>query len=513
MDNKYKINLSEILYICFFSIMLIAKGIGLYDGQTLYKITLVVAFLLAGVKMCITHYTKLEWLVIVLVGLLSVCVYFVSKEKGILICVLTVIALKNVSVKRLFNIGAWVWGITMVGTVSYFLMFLNQSGYKVHDKLGLGHIFRWSLGYSHPNILHVSYLVLAVFIIYNLGEKYDWKKLFLLMAGNIYIFLYSVSYTGFLIVAIYLVGSLYIVWRKKISKLEYTLVELVFPGCLAISFLAPLCLDYSSRLFYIINTIFNNRLYLAYFYLVPENVKLLGNNLAKLTTSMLTLDNSYLFSFIFYGVIVFACIVIVNLVVIHRYIKEKRNKELMIFVCFLITGITEPLLFNTSFKNLTLLFIGDCLLNNTKSFLKDKKTYAILPNVDRVVCLDLSMIYCFKEQFKDIWHKNKRKVVAGGMCIGAVCCIITLMVTHMPKGYVVPRVHSDVASKEALYVEDVSVYEEEGIQVLNYVDAETKMQLFGGNIVILEYIRKGVSSLLLFSSIGAGCILAYFYVK
>ena len=122
---------------------------------------------------------------------------------------------------------------------------------------------------------------------------------------EIYIFLYSVSYTGFLIVAIYLVGSLYIVWRKKISKLEYTLVELVFPGCLAISFLAPLCLDYSSRLFYIINTIFNNRLYLAYFYLVPENVKLFGNNLAKLTTSMLTLDNSYLFSFIFYGVICF----------------------------------------------------------------------------------------------------------------------------------------------------------------------------------------------------------------
>ena len=408
MNNNYKIYLSEILYICFLTIMLVAKGIGLYDGQMMYKIALVVAFLSVGLKMCITRYTRSEWISIILLGVLSLCVYWISKEKGILICILTVVAIKNVSVKRVFKIGAWIWGITMSGTIFYYLLFLNQSGYKVHDKLGLGHIFRWSLGYSHPNILHVSYLVLAAFIIYNWNEKYDWKKMILLMIGNIYIFLNSVSYTGFLIVSVYIVGSLYIVWRKEIGKFEYALVELVFPFCVGISFLAPLCLDYSSRLFYIVNTIFNNRLYLAYVYLIPENIKLLGNNLARFTTSMFTLDNAYLFSFIIYGVIVFVCLALVYLIVIHRYIKEKRNKELMIFVCFLVAGITEPFLFNTSFKNLTLFFIGDCLFNS----FKEKESYAIISKGDKAFHFSLEKIYSIKEEISNNWNKNKKKIVS-----------------------------------------------------------------------------------------------------
>ena len=40
--NSVTIRMSELLYLCFLGIMFFAKGIGLYDGQTAYKVFLVV---------------------------------------------------------------------------------------------------------------------------------------------------------------------------------------------------------------------------------------------------------------------------------------------------------------------------------------------------------------------------------------------------------------------------------------------------------------------------------------
>ena len=59
-DNAHKqmtIKLSELLYLLYFGLMLFAKGIGLYDGQTVYKAFLLLAFACIAVKMCITEYT------------------------------------------------------------------------------------------------------------------------------------------------------------------------------------------------------------------------------------------------------------------------------------------------------------------------------------------------------------------------------------------------------------------------------------------------------------------------
>lgn len=145
--------------------------------------------------MCVTGHTVKEWGIIGILGLLAVLVYLDSKEKGILILALTILSMKGVAKDRVFRVGMWVWGITMSGNVLYHLLNLDSSGYKVHEKLGLGHIFRWDLGFSHPNVLRISYLMLCGFIIYNLDRKYDWKHVIGLMLGNLFIFLYSVSYT------------------------------------------------------------------------------------------------------------------------------------------------------------------------------------------------------------------------------------------------------------------------------------------------------------------------------
>ena len=150
-------------------------------------------------KMCVTKHTLKEWVLMVLSCLLVTVLYLNCKEKGIVICTLVVLAMKEVSLDRAFKVGMWTWRITMFDNIIYHLINLDASGYKVHEKLGLGHVFRWDLGFLHPNVLHISCLVLVAFIVYNLGEKYNWKYMLLLRVGNLFIFLYFVSYTGILV--------------------------------------------------------------------------------------------------------------------------------------------------------------------------------------------------------------------------------------------------------------------------------------------------------------------------
>lgn len=482
--------------------MLFTKGIGLYDGQALYKFAFIVSFGCLALKMCITKYTKIQWVAIIVLSLGVGVVYFISKEKGILICFMMIIAMKDVCIKKVFKTGMWIWSASMLGNLLYHLMFLEQSGYKVHEKLGLGHIFRWSLGQSHPNILHISYLVLTAFLIYNWRNKYDWKKLLILMAGNVYIFIYSVSYTGFFIVTLYLVGSLYVNKRKKITKLEYVLVEMVLPLCLTLSFLPPLLLDYSSKWFYYVNAVFNNRLYLAYVYLIPENIKIFGNNLAEITTSMYTLDNAYLFNFIIYGVFVFCIMTVAYLIMIHKYIKEKKDLELAMIVCFLIAGITEPFLFNTSFKNLTLLFVGDCLLNCGR----EKTEYAFLSRIEKNLNINVTKFTEFTEKVKTIWKCKKKVIIWGGLGIGIVSLVFVVLCYKQPTGYIMSRKHVDIAEKNWFFVEDIKSYEEQGYIVYDYENQETMMQIFEGNIVKIEFMRQCISAVIGGSLLGSSVI-------
>ena len=93
-EKNMEIRLSELLYLLFWGVMLFTKGIGLYDGQPLYKVFLVLAFLCIGAKMCITEYSYREWAVILFLLAWSVVVYRVSGEKGVLICMVTAAGMK-----------------------------------------------------------------------------------------------------------------------------------------------------------------------------------------------------------------------------------------------------------------------------------------------------------------------------------------------------------------------------------------------------------------------------------
>ena len=185
------INLSELMYLLFFGIMFFAKGIGLYDGQLIYKLVLLAAFGCLGIKMLITKQSYLEWAVILgLIGVSAmICLH--SGEKGILICTAMVIGMKNVSVDKVFKSGLVLWCISAGGCFLYSLLNMDAVRMEVQHKLGQTYVPRYFMGFPHPNVLHISYFVLVVLLLYAWKEKYNWRHLLGLMLGNVFIFIYS----------------------------------------------------------------------------------------------------------------------------------------------------------------------------------------------------------------------------------------------------------------------------------------------------------------------------------
>ena len=424
-DNQ-AIRLSELMYLCFFALMLFAKGIGLYDGQLLYKLFLVTAFSCLGIKMCITGHTLKEWIMILMASAFSLLIYRHSGEKGILICMVTVLAMKNIDIKRVFRVGLTVWSISAGGRFFLSLLDLEHTQMAVQTKSLTGGVLRYFMGFPHPNVLHISYLVLTAFVIYCLKDGYKLKHLCALLVGNLFLFFYSYSLTGAITVGIYIFLSYYVA-KKNIGKVEYVLAELAFPLCLLISIALPVLA--TGRIFELADKVFNNRVAFSKHFLTWDRISLLGNNLASITTEIVTMDNSFVFALIVYGVLIFVVICALYFMLIHTYVKERRNMELAIIICFFIAGITEPFLFNTSFKNLTLLFLGEFIFRNSEA----QKKLFILKDKDREFTLNLTGVKKAGREIKEIGNEYGRKIAVGSIIIAILLMLVGVFTYQAPQ--------------------------------------------------------------------------------
>ncbi len=493
LEHKLEVTWEEACYFGFFVLLSITKGLGLYEGQKLFELLVIPAFLFALVKLAITPYTKRQWIMVTFLLLLTAIVYYHSRERGILFLSFTVLGMKNISVKKAFHVGLWVWSACAVFLSIFSFLRIEHTVYRVHAKMGLGHIFRWSLGFSHPNILHITYMALCAFLLYELGENYRFRHFAILMAGNLLVFFYSISYTGFGIVTVLLVGELYVRFRPRFGIVEKALANLVLPVCLILSFVLPFFINGNrfSRMIQKLNFILNTRIWLAEQFLKSEYRSLFGADISKVVKSSMTMDNSYVWGYINYGLVFFVILMVGYFALLFYDTHRQRTRELVILVCFLGAGWTEPLLFNTSFKNVTLLFLGSLLFLQKDG----AEEYCLFPKMQQSVALPFAALPDrLAVQAGEIWKRNRRRIIcmaAAGMAIGVILCGIFY---RAPEGYVVPRHYTDGLDEDSVYVTSVEDSHYAGWKIMNYVDDKTPMQLVQGKAVALETSRYYVGS-------------------
>lgn len=495
-NGQITVSMSEILYCLFFGSLLFAKGVGLYDGQAVFKLVLVFAAACLLLKIVTEKYTAAELLKMFAIIALTAVTYLISGEKGMLLYGAMMIGMKYVDVRRVFNAGLLLWGAAFLSITVTSLFHMEDTVYVVHDKLGMGHIFRWSLGYPHPNVLQVSYFILAVFVIYLLGDGFRPKHALYLFAGNCLVFLYSVSYTGFAVIMCLLAGRLYLYFRKKLCFAEKILLQLIFPLCVFVSLAAPV--TFKGKLFALLNQALNTRMELAYRYLKPEFISLFGVRLSDITTEVLTMDNAYLFAFITYGIIPFALLCLITIWALYKFLKNDNNLEALILLSITVGGLTEPFLYNTSFKNLGFVLIGALLFQNSR---EDGARYLFsikgLQSMGRQFTLNTVRWSEAINHLKRMMAFDRYKCLAGVAAAVLVCGVIYLTVSY-PPGYVVDRDNCANLTKERHYYEKGNP-EYEDFREMGEFEEGREIEYFSGNIVLMEKLRNIV----------AGAVLGY----
>lgn len=497
--KEKSVRCTEPLFYAYFIVLSLVKGMGLYEGQFIFEVCVALAIAFGIAKVLFTPYTKLQWCVQIVGLLLMLATYFCSREKGILFFGLLILGMKGISAKKIMRVSLWVWSFCGIFQCLINFTRLEDTIYRVHDKLHLGSIFRWSLGFTHPNILHITYLMICALIIYNMDTRYRFKQFFFLMMGNSIIFLYSVSYTGFAITTLLLISSLYVTYRPKFCFIERILVNMILPVILILSFLCPLLLFDNRWAGYMqkLNRILNTRLFLAWYFLKPEYTSLFGKDITHLIGNSVAIDSSYVWTYIKYGLVPLALLMIGYLLLIAYDTHKQKTRELVLILCILMAGWTEPFLFNTSFKNISLIFLGEflyaVLLHNDKA-----KEYTIMPFKEKVLVLPAGWVKTeFRDRLKQAVKKTKKRIwifaVAGAM-VGIVMCFF---IHREPLGYVVPRVYTDGLDKESVYLQAEDDENYKGYKVMNYKSADEPMQIITGNAMRLETARYYVGSIII----------------
>ena len=357
----------ELSYYGFFILMILAKGIGLDSGDRLYYVLSIAACLCVGCKLILTKYNKKQIVAMILLGVIAFAAYRNSGRMGILLSVLTILGLKDMDGKKLFKLGVGVYTVAFSATVILAKLGVINNPLVVHEKGGM-EVIRWGMGYSTGNIFHVSFFMLVVFLCYNLGKRYDLKWLLGLMAGNLVVFLYSLSYTGVAVTGFYLVLNLYAVKRKRLSMAEKLIAQLPLPMCLAFSFGAPLLLEHP--LVQKVDQWMQARLTFSAYYLQNQPITLFGTRMKEVPYFWVIMDNGYVYFFMTFGIVAFALFCAGYAILIGRYSgltgeKIERLPELAMIFSFLLYGIMEQFISN-AFMNLSLLFMGEVLFGQRK---------------------------------------------------------------------------------------------------------------------------------------------------
>lgn len=360
-ENQHgKIKVAELVYLLYFAVMFGARAIGLFEGMTAYNIFLVIGMVLFLTKVMLTEHTVLEYLLLGSLLFLAVIVYYNTGEKGLLLYLTMMLGMKNVSVRRVFKLGTLI-----LGTAFPVLVLLSITGIKeeiiyIKGRAFFGEVIRHSLGYPYPNTLFTTYIVLMVLIMYMLGKQSK-KNLLLsslfLFTGAIYIYIYTCSNTGLIVSVFYLMLNLYLQMRPALVKIEKTGILLVYPACLGFSILVPMAVRGS--LFQVLDRILHNRFAYSLYYLTNEPVTLFGVRFKEAPNTNYMIDSSFLYSFLQIGVVPFLIVTFLFMNMIYDYVKQERKTELAIIVSFCVLGLSDPFLFNLSYKNLAFLFIGE----------------------------------------------------------------------------------------------------------------------------------------------------------
>lgn len=173
------------------------------------------AFLMGGLKILMTYYSKIEWVVMIVLGIIGSVSYYFTREKYVLYVVVLIFAAKSVDMERVLKLVLYVSLAATLITAGCSALGLGGSMVDVAD-YGRGMIeTRYNFGFSHPNNFHSEVWFLTSIAVWIYKDRFDWKHYTALSVVNIGIFLLTVSKTGVIATQLMIFGGIVYRYAKK----------------------------------------------------------------------------------------------------------------------------------------------------------------------------------------------------------------------------------------------------------------------------------------------------------
>ena len=222
--KKRKELFSKIAYSCFYIGVIIEVLMVLVDKSVLinpiegrlFQLT----FLLFLITVCLTRYSRKEYLVIAMFLGLGAISYFVTGRNEIVRVVMFLAACKDIDMKKCLKM---VFYLTLSGCL--LIILLSVSGIAgdmaLTQEYGRGSVeTRYVLGMGHPNALQCMVWALTVLGLYLYGEKMKWYEYLTVFGINIFFFLLTDSKTSLImgIFSILYTGIMKMIKNDKVRE-------------------------------------------------------------------------------------------------------------------------------------------------------------------------------------------------------------------------------------------------------------------------------------------------------
>ena|GEM_PF-1618286 len=541
LPEERQMQVTELIYLLYFSLLLGARVLGFIEGETVYNIIFVVSMLLFLVKLVLTDYSILEYLLIMLFMLTALIVYRNTGEKGLILNFSLMLGLKGVSQKKVIR-SAFL--ITAFGMMVKF--FLSSTGlisdlYYYQDR---GHIkdFRYALGYSHPNSAQ-SWAVLLVLLYMLLVGKSSVRAMLraslISFLFSTFVYFFTGSRTGWITIAIYLLLNLVLLSRGHLGRIGGFLCMAVYPVLVCASIAAPLL---NQTKFYTLlmekGGTLGARVSLALYRWQSNGIHLFGSRF-DYSQVWYGVDMSYLYLLLNLGIIPLLLISILYMSMIHDQIRDQRLEELSVTVSLLIMGVTEPLLFNMSTKNVIMIFAGTWIFRKTETFQrrmvndvgestgKACRTMRCLllraPHwkirTPQMVALPIWMVQFILtvtdgcrtavENDRVFWRMQAVFLGSAGIC----AILYGATISRPTVVYCIKNTSefgSPIEGLESVYLteDDVLIARHHGNIVIGYQDETVPMYIYQGNVPMHEYLRRMMRASAMTGIVASGLSLA-----
>ena len=499
------IRVRELFFYLFFAVMFGMRMWGIYEGKALYGPLLLLGFALWGISIFMTEHTVLEYLVMGAFMVLASLVYINSGEKGLLLYFALMLGMKAINEKSLFRVGIVV-GLAGMAVMTFLATFgiIEDTAY-IQYRAPFGEIFRRSLGFPHPNTLSSSFTIIAIMIMYVI-DKSDWKKALktavILGLIAVYLFIFSGSRTGVMITFLCLTAMILVTFKKQIGLFDKIVIGAIYVGIWAISVVASLVLpDALLKKLDSMDQAFFSRWVINKNFFINNRLSLFGiriNNPDEITNG---LDMSQFYLFLQLGLVAFVVVSILWIVLLWDECKENRIGELVVTLCLLLMGITDPFLYNIGFKNMAFVFMGMVLyklLDKAVAGMPEVfgRKIQILKIGDKELEVPgwagfmtgrspaMSTLSSGSMASSGAQSANRQRLVFGSLvCLSAIVAIIIYVTSASPK-----LVLSDNDSVEHIPIEgmigqtyteeEIKDIRDEGNYVLNYTDENELMYTY-----------------------------------